>query len=286
MDFNELKQKVAAFIKQKPEYTERAVEELKRIRVCLDENFDWFDYFENLTNYSNAYVIPYILGKTNEIDLNKPIEIRQIKPGDSGGLDVDIDYATSVKPKVKEYLVGKYGADHVCGVAAYSSMGLASSIKDILRKEQVPFKESNDFCKELDNEKTFLENMEIYKNNFPLLYGTYLKHKVKLDLVDKMSNILRNVSQHAAGTVITDKPLYKRMPVQNIKGEIVSSFVENGGNTELDEMGICKYDVLAITSLDIINTTVDSIKEKLYKIIDDDGIEKIVSESYLKNISE
>ena len=67
------------------------------------------------------------------------------------------------------------------------------------------------------------------------------------------------------------------------KDGVASAFVENGGNTELDELGVIKYDFLAITVLEVISNAVESVDEELVKIEDDDGIVKIVSKSYLQN---
>ena len=284
MNFEELKLKVGKFIKENPEYAERALEELKRIRVCLNDGFDFIGYLEDLKNkddISCGYVVPYVLGLTDKINLEVPIELKQVLPGDGGGLDIDCDVESEGKPRVKEYLENKYGKDHISSVGTYTEIGMATAIKDILRKEGVPFKTSNDFCKELNKDISFEENMENYKNNFPNLYDTYFKYKIKLDFVPKMCSMMRSTGKHAGGVLILDKPIYECLPVIRPQGELASAFVENGGNTELDELGFIKYDLLGISTLDVINDTIDMINEKLYRIIDDDGIEKIVPESYL-----
>lgn len=286
MEFEELKKKVGLFLSQNKEYLKRGLEELRRARICYDDGFDFISYLKDLkdnNDLSNGYIIPYVLGLTDKIDLDIHLEVRQIFAGDGGGLDIDTDLATSGKPKVKEYLEEKYGKDHVCSVGTYTEIGLASAIKDILRKENVPFKESNEFCSELNNDLSFEENMKNYEQNFPNLYKTYQKFKVKLDLVPGLCNMIRSTGKHAGGVLILNKPVYECLPVIRPQGEIASAFVENGGNTELDELGYIKYDLLGISTLDIINDTVDMINEDLYRIIDDDGIEKIVPKSYIKS---
>ena len=285
MEFEELKGLVAVFIKEHPNYTHRAVEELKRAQVCMSDGFDLIGYMKGLKDkddLSETYVLPYILKLTDKIIDDNPIELRQIYPGDGGGLDIDTDLSTEGKPRVKEYLENKYGKDHICSVGTYTEIGMATAIKDILRKEGVNFKVSNDFCAELDKEMTFEENMERYKDSFPNLYDTYFKYKVKLDFVPKLCTMFRSTGKHAGGVMILDKPVYECLPVIRPQGELAVAFVENGGNTELDELGFIKYDLLGISTLDIINNAIDMIDEKLYRIIDDDGIEKIVPESYLK----
>lgn len=290
MNFEELKEKVKIFLKgNNSKYTEKALEELRRAKIAYDDGFDFEAYLKELKekeDLSNGYVIPYILGLTSQIDADMPVELRQVKAGDGGGLDIDTDVSTEGKPRIKEYLEKKYGKDHICGVGTYMAMGMASSIKDILRKEGATFKDSNNFCSQLNDEESFLENMNRYKNDFPELYHIYEKYRTKLDMVPKMTSILRNCSKHAGGILILDKPVYEYIPVVRPQGELASAFVENGGMTDLDSIGVVKYDILGISTLDIINEAVDMINEKLYRIIDDDGIEKIVGESYLRNVSQ
>ena len=287
MNFEELKEKVKIFLKgNNSKYTEKALEELRRAKIAYDDGFDFEAYLKELKekeDLSNGYVIPYVLGLTSQIDIDMPVELRQVKTGDGGGLDIDSDISTEGKPRVKEYLEKKYGKDHICSVGTYTTIGLASAIKDILRKENVSFKDSNNFCSKLDVDETFDENMNRYKVDAPDLYHMYEKYKTKLDFVPKLCSMVRSSGKHAGGIMILDRPVYECLPVIRPQGELAVAFVENGADTELDSLGYVKYDILGISTLDIINEAVDMINEKLYRIIDDDGIEKIVGESYLKN---
>ena len=71
------------------------------------------------------------------------------------------------------------------------------------------------------------------------------------------------------------------MPVIHTKDGVATAFVENGGMTELDEIGVIKYDFLVITVLEVISNAVDSVDEEIVKILDDDGIVKYVPKSYV-----
>ena len=98
--------------------------------------------------------------------------------------------------------------------------------------------------------------------------------------------VAHNCGQHAGGCLIMDKPVWEYIPVVHTKDGVSSAFVENGGNTELDELGVIKYDFLAITVLEVISNAVESVEsmgDSFVKIEDDDGIVKIVPKSYLQN---
>lgn len=91
-----------------------------------------------------------------------------------------------------------------------------------------------------------------------------------------------NCGQHAGGCLLLDDDVWNYIPVIHTKDGVATAFVENGGNTELDEIGLCKYDFLAITVLEVISNAVDSVDEEIVKILDDDGLVKIVPISYTK----
>ncbi len=93
--------------------------------------------------------------------------------------------------------------------------------------------------------------------------------------------LVHNCGTHAGGVVITPKPLYNYIPVDRVNGEIITAFPESGSESILESMGIVKIDILGISILDVIEQTIEMISEKLYLIIDNDGLTKVVPESYL-----
>lgn len=95
--------------------------------------------------------------------------------------------------------------------------------------------------------------------------------------------LVHNSGKHAGGIVILPSPVYNYIPVDRVNGEIITAFPESGSEQVLDELGICKYDILSISILDVINDAVNMINEDLFLIEDDDGIMKIISQSYIDN---
>ena len=90
-----------------------------------------------------------------------------------------------------------------------------------------------------------------------------------------------NCGQHAGGCLLLDDDVWNYIPVIHTKDGVATAFVESGSAAELDELGIIKYDFLAITVLEVISNAVDSVDEEIVKILDDDGIVKYVSRSYI-----
>ena len=262
----------------------------KEIKVAERFYSNGRNLYEELINKKSSlktqYIIPYLLGLTDKLTDEKPVYV-QVKPGASGAIDVDSDISPSGREKVFEYLRNKYGDERVLHVGTFSTLGPASAAKDVLRANKVDFTKSNKFTKSLEKMETWEENLERLKATDRENWNFYLTHKDILDDVPYLIGKERQQGKHAGGVVITDKPIYNYIPVDRVKGEIVTSYPESGGKSTLDDIGIIKYDLLGISILDVITETIEMIDEKIYEIEDDDGIRKIVPSSYIdKKIEE
>ena len=282
MTFKELKKECMEKIKNYPEYKQRLQSELISTKVAYDNNINLYEEFKKRKKeIDDRYVIPFLLGFTEKVDIEKPIKYIQCQTGASGGIDIDSDLQPEAKEAVNSYLKEKYGENRVISVGTYTRMGVASAAKDLLRIYEIPFKQSNAFTSELDSSKTWEENLKNFKTNKPSLYKFYENHKEVLDMVPYFISKIRQTGKHAGGVAVLDRPVYELIPVERVSGVLVSGFGESGAKATLDELGIVKLDVLGISILDVISNTINSIEEKLFLIEDDDGIEKIVPESYI-----
>lgn len=281
MKYTDIKNICDEKIKNYPEYEKRYKKEISALNRFFNNGRDIYQEFqEKKDKIDNRYVIPFLLGFTDVVDLNKPLDMVQVSPGASGGIDIDSDFSAEAKKGVTEYLKNKFGEERVLSVGTYTRMGVASAAKDLLRIYEVPFKESNAFTSELDSSKTWEENLEIMKYSRPDLYNFYEKHKKILDLVPYFVNKVRNAGKHAGGVVVTDRPIYELIPVDRVSGNVVTAYPESGQSQILDEVGIVKLDILGISILDVISNTIDNINEKIF-LVEEDGVEKIVPESYI-----
>lgn len=282
MNYKEIKNFCDEKIKEFPEYAERYKKEIVALKRFQNNDRNIYEEFENnKEKIDNRYIIPFLLGFTKKVDLSKDLDMIQVKPGASGGVDVDVDLSPEAKEKVTEYLRNKFGEDRVISVGTYTKMGVASAAKDLMRIYEVPFKESNSFTGELNSQESWQENLERIKFSRPDLYSIYEKYKDILDLVPYFVNKVRQSGKHAGGVVVTDRPINKLVPVDRVSGNLVTAFPESGQVQTLDEVGIVKFDILGISILDVVANTIDSINEKMYMIEDDDGLTKIVPESYI-----
>lgn len=268
-----------------PDLSEEQLKRYKKEIVVAKRYYDnGRDIYKEMLDRSDElksnYVIPYLLGFTNEITDEKQQYI-QVKNGSSGGIDIDTDWQGDGREKIYQYLVEKYSYEQILHVGTFSTLGPSSAAKDILRVYGVDFGESNAFTKVLEKEKSWQENLDAIRGEYPAQWSFYQKHKEVLDLVPDFLNKIRQSGRHAGGIVVLPEPVYNYVPVDRVNGEVVTAFPESGSEQVLDELGIVKYDILGISILDVISDAVDMIDEELYLIEDDDGIQKVVPQSYV-----
>ena len=197
--------------------------------------------------------------------------------------DIDSDWSGETKDRIYDYLKEKYGSDRVLHVGTFSRLGLKSSLKDLARVYGIgPVEEINKMNSAIPADiESWEEVTEFFKENKKDVYAFYLKHKSVFDLLPNFINKIRQVGKHAGGIVILDKPIYEYAPVERVQGEVVTAYEESGQKAILDEIGIIKLDILGISVLEVIKSTIEQIEEKLYLIEDDDGIKKVVPYSYI-----
>ena len=281
MNYEELKKYCDNKIKEYPQYLKRYKKEIIIAKRFYDNGRNLYEELtSNKEKLSHRYIIPFLLGYTNEV-LDLPMEMEQVRSGDSGGIDIDSDFSSETKEKVYEYFRQKYGEDCVVHVGTYGTLGLLNAVKDLLRYNEVPFQEANNFTKELDTDRSWEENLQILKAEKPKTYAFYEKNKDVLDLVPYFEGKIRQIGCHAGGIVILPKPVYNYIPVERVQDGLVSAWEESGSQQILDKNHVVKLDILGISVLDVIKKTIDEIDEKLF-LIEEDGIQKIVPESYIK----
>ncbi len=288
MEFTEFKKLVLEKAKEK-NLDKRALirlrTELFHAEVYYQDIGDLYEDLKTKEVKNESGVIPYVLGITEKICLDIPLIYAQVKSGASGGIDVDSDFSGDGRQKVIKYLKSKYGEDCVTPVGTTSTLQMKVACKDLLRYAAASVAEANDFTKALDDEKSFEDNIKSLLAGDSPAKETYLKYQRVLDLVPRFLGRPRNVGCHAGGVVLTPKPIWNYCPVELSAETIVTAFPESGSSQYLDEMGLVKLDLLAISVLDTIMETMGLINEDLYLIEDDDGLQKIVPESYLKGKS-
>lgn len=203
-------------------------------------------------------LVAYLLGIT-DVD---PIRFglifeRFINPERLDLPDADLDFASSGRYKVIDYLVDKYGKDYVAGISNYSTLASASALRDTGRISGLSGIDLSatklvlkDHGATVDLETSALAVPELAR--FKTEHPTIWNHAVKL------AGTMKSFGQHAAGVIIAGEPIVNRAVVET-RGE---SPVVNWDKRFVEDWGLIKMDLLGLSTLDTLQIAKEYIKER------------------------
>lgn len=177
--------------------------------------------------------------------------------------DIDIDFIDTRRFEVIEYVNRKYGKDHVAQIITFGTLASKAAARDVgrtLKYEDADFKWMSSVI-----DKSKGKNLqEVYKrsNELQEFVKKDERNQVWFDTACRLEGLARNKSTHAAGVVLTPKPLINYVPVQKGSDEI---YLTQWTMNEVESRGVLKMDFLGLANLRIIDNILVSL-EKTYKI--------------------
>ncbi len=173
--------------------------------------------------------------------------------------DFDIDFSDERRPEMIDYVVRKYGADHVAQIVTFGTMAAKAAIRDVGRAMAIPYAAVDVVAKLVPNKLniTLDEALKISRD-LREKYESDPKIRELIDMAKKVEGMPRNASTHAAGVVITDQPVDAYVPLAKNNDAIVTQFTM----TTLEELGLLKMDFLGLRNLSVIDNTVKLIQRK------------------------
>lgn len=181
---------------------------------------------------------------------------RFLNPGRKSMPDLDIDFSDTGREEVINYVREKYGRENVADIITYGTIMAKTALKDVGRVLGFPASDMNKLTKLIENttlEESITNNPEIKK-----IYNSDKKYKQLFDIAKKIEGLKRHTGVHAAGKVITEKPVYKYVPLAQREGVVTTQY---DGET-LTELGLLKIDFLGLRTLSVIHNTIKLIKKK------------------------
>lgn len=173
--------------------------------------------------------------------------------------DFDIDFCKDRRGEVIDYVVKKYGADHVAQIIAFGTMAARGSIRDVGRALAMPYAAVDRVAKLVPMEIGMTINKALsLSSELSNRYKTEPEIKRLLDIAMSIEGMPRHATMHAAGVVITEQPVSDYVPLASNDGNIVTQFTM----TTLEELGLLKMDFLGLRNLTVIDDTVKMIKRK------------------------
>ena len=177
--------------------------------------------------------------------------------------DIDTDFPDTRRGEVIEYVKEKYGEDNVAGIITFGTLGGRASVRDVGRILNIPTKYIDIICKKIPFKGTLKELKHSDKE-----VNTMIENDDKLKLLYNIVNLIegnkRHTSVHAAGIVISYKPLYEIIPIKPNDDINLTEYTME----YLEELGLIKMDFLGIKNLSIIDGVIKDIEQKTNKKLD------------------
>lgn len=166
--------------------------------------------------------------------------------------DFDIDFCYVRRQEVIDYVIRKYGSDHVAQIITFGTMAARGAIRDVGRVLAMPYAQVDSVAKLVPMElgvtiqKALETSPELRKK-----YEESPQVKDLIDMAQKLEGMPRHASTHAAGVVITERPVSEYVPLAKNDEAIVTQFTM----TNLEELGLLKMDFLGLRTLTVIKDT-------------------------------
>ena len=164
--------------------------------------------------------------------------------------DFDIDFCKRRRGEVIDYVVEKYGHDRVAQIISFGTMAARGAIRDVGRVLGIPYGDVDEVAKMVPFELNITIDKAMRANAaLRTRYESDAQIGRLIDIAKKIEGMPRHATMHAAGVVITDKPVSDYVPLAKNDDNIVTQFPM----TTLEELGLLKIDFLGLRNLTVID---------------------------------
>lgn len=173
--------------------------------------------------------------------------------------DIDIDFEDARRQEVIDYVIAKYGKDHVSQIITFGTMAAKAALRDVARVVELPYHESDKLAKAVP----FALGMTIDKalEQAPEFHKMYAENPTLRQVIKAakaVEGMPRHASTHAAGVVVSKNPVDTYVPLYVQDNAITTQY----SMTLLEELGLLKMDFLGLRTLKVIKDTLDYIKDQ------------------------
>ena len=255
-----------------PEYEQRLARELATIQQMKFSGYflivwDFIRYAKERNipvgpgrGSAAGSLVSYSLGITDLDPLQHELFFeRFLNPERISMPDIDIDFCMNRRDEVIAYVTQKYGRENVAQIITFGTMAAKAAIKDVGRAMDMPYADVDRIAKMVPT--TLNIKLEQAIKDSPALQQAYESDTQVRELINtarKLEGLVRNAGVHAAGVVISPRPLTELVPLYRTKNdEIVTAF----DMVAIEKMGLLKMDFLGLTTLTILDDTLKLIAQ-------------------------
>ncbi len=254
---------------------DKSVTERLDYELSVINKMGYVDYYLivwDFVNYAKSHGIPvgpgrgsgagslaaYCIGITgiDPIKYNLLFE-RFLNPERVSMPDFDIDFCYVNRQRVIDYVTEKYGSDHVAQIVTFGTMAARAAIRDVGRALDIPYNICDKTAKLVPQSIGMtLERALAGSKELRTLYEGDSQIKELIDMAIKVEGMPRHASTHAAGVVISDRPVSDYVPLAVNDEAVVTQYTM----TALDELGLLKMDFLGLRNLTVIEDTQKAVQ--------------------------
>ncbi len=228
------------------------------------ENGIWYNARGSAAGSIAAYALEITLVDPLQHDL---LFERFLNPGRISMPDIDLDFRDDRRAEMLEYCTRKYGSDKVAQIITFGTMGTKAALRDVARVMDIPLPEVDRVAKLVPfvsgRQTTMQDAMAIPE--FKEIYESQDYLRELIDTAAKMEGTVRNAGTHAAGVVISDKPIMEYLPLHRPTSGAEETPIKTVTQFEmgiLDSLGMLKVDFLGLITLSVMAKACDMIEKR------------------------
>ncbi len=196
--------------------------------------------------------------------------------------DIDIDFCRDRREEMIQYTRDKYGDDKVCQIVTFQQLQAKAAIRDAGRVLDVPLPDVDRIAKRIPEmaQKKKLQHFIDADPELKEMFEGSEQLEELLGVSQSIEGMARNTSTHAAGVVITDRPLIDLVPLCLVQGQVNTQFQMN----DLERTGLLKMDFLGLKNLTILQKAAETVRAAGGPDIDYDelGLDDVKTYALLK----
>jgi DNA polymerase-3 subunit alpha len=228
----------------------------------------------NVRGSGAGSIVAYAIGITliDPLQHNLIFE-RFLNPGRIDLPDIDLDYPDDRREEMIRYTIERYGEKRVAQIVSFGRMKARAAIRDVGRAMDIPLSEVDGLAKQISAipgkpatiDDTLNPEHEFFAPELKVQYDNVDYVRELIDSARSLEGVARHASVHAAGVIITDKPLTEYVPVMRPPRSVITKSVTQFEFPVCDSIGLLKVDFLGLSTLTVMRKAAKLIKTRYGK---------------------
>ena len=173
--------------------------------------------------------------------------------------DIDVDFCVNRRGEVIDYVNRFYGPDHVAQIVTFGTMAARAAIRDVGRVLNMSYAETDAVAKQIPTalNMTIEEALRLSRPLKEMVESSEATRRL-IDVAKALEGTPRHASTHAAGVVITERPVCEYVPLAKNDESVVCQYPM----TTLEELGLLKMDFLGLRNLTVLEDAAELVRQK------------------------